>query len=200
MLHLDDRMVVVGQSRGAYFATRFVLEHPDLAKALVIVDTASLAPEIGDQRERLAKLLANPPDDLREFARFRWTRMSCTTDHITDDYLDEARTIAELPKSQELRHRVKALLESTFMPSLQRQKEETLRWLDEGRLKVPTLVVWSYNDPLAVLPCGHALFDIIAKHVPESRMYIFNRSGHYPYREYPDEWNTIVTDFVKRFS
>ena len=192
------KMVVVGQSRGAYFATRLVLEHPELATALIIVDTASLAPEVGNTQERMAKLLANPPTDPRDYARFRWTRLSCTADHITDGYLDEALAIANQPSRLAVRDRVKDLLHGTFIPSLLQQKEETLRWIEEGRIKVPTLVTWGANDPLAPLPAGHILFDMIAKTVPRSRMYVFNRSGHFPYREYPDEWNAVVTDFVRR--
>ncbi len=195
-----DRMIVVGQSRGAYFATRLVLEHPELARMLIITDTASLAPEVGNTQERLAKLLADPPSDPREYAHFRWTRLSYTTDHITEDYLDEAAAIANQPSRQALTGRVENLLRGVFMPSLNKQKEETLRWIEEGRIRVPSLVTWAVNDPLAPLPAGQLLFDMIAKTVPQSRMYIFNQSGHFPYREYPDEWNEVVTDFVRRNS
>jgi 2-hydroxy-6-oxonona-2,4-dienedioate hydrolase len=187
---------IIGQSRGSYVATRLVLEYPDLCQTLVIVDTASLAPEMGNSNERLAAVLANPPSDPREYARFRWSRLSYSADHITDAYLDDAAAAAALPKTQAARPRIRQIVESVFMPSFRAQKEETLRWLAEGRLRVPTLVVWGRNDVLAPFPSGVALFELIAERLPQTRLYVFNESGHYPYREHAAEFNRVVTSFI----
>src|SRR4051794_11952078 len=42
-----ERVHLVGQSRGAYLAARLALEHPRLAKTLVLVDSQTIAPEVG---------------------------------------------------------------------------------------------------------------------------------------------------------
>ena len=42
-----DRFYVVGQSTGAYHAARITLEHPEMVKALVLADSATLSPPMG---------------------------------------------------------------------------------------------------------------------------------------------------------
>lgn len=75
-------------------------------------------------------------------------------------------------------------------------KEETLRWLAAGRRRVSMLVVWGRNDVLAPLPSGGALFERIATRLPQTRLYVFNECGHYPYREHVAEFNRMVTSFI----
>jgi pimeloyl-ACP methyl ester carboxylesterase len=43
-----------------------------------------------------------------------------------------------------------------------------------------------------------ALFDLIARSTPDSRMYIFNRAGHFSYREHPAEFNELLRSFIER--
>ena len=140
MQHLHDFMGaldlsathIVGQSRGSYVATRLVLEYPDLCQTLVIVDTASLAPEMGNSNERLR----GPGQPTERSARVPcvcWSRLSYSADHITDAYLDDAAAVAALPKTQVVRPRIRGIVEEVFTPSFRAQKEETLRWLAEGR-------------------------------------------------------------------
>jgi 2-hydroxy-6-oxonona-2,4-dienedioate hydrolase len=189
-------MHVVGQSRGGYFATRLALERPDLVKSLVIVDTATLAPEVGDAQARLGKLLSGAPAGLREYAAFRWSRLSYSTEHLSDDYLDEVEEMGRGAPAQQVRRLIERQMVATFLPSLTGQKQETLAWLAEGRLRCPTLLVWGHDDPLAPLDSGLLLFDLLCKTVPNIRMHIFNQAGHFPYREHPEEFDSLVTSFV----
>jgi pimeloyl-ACP methyl ester carboxylesterase len=39
---------VIGQSTGAYHAARITLEHPELVKTLVLADSATLSPPMGN--------------------------------------------------------------------------------------------------------------------------------------------------------
>lgn len=64
---------------------------------------------------------------------------------------------------------------------------------------------WTLNfDALAecfhVYAVGHALFDLIARGTPNSRMYIFNRAGHFSYREHPPEFNAMLGGFIQRMA
>jgi pimeloyl-ACP methyl ester carboxylesterase len=76
-------------------------------------------------------------------------------------------------------------------------KEETLNWIIQGKLTQPTLLIWGYNDPTALLKRGHALFEIIADGNPNSEMHIINQAGHFCYHEQPDTFNQVITGFVK---
>ncbi len=38
---------------------------------------------------------------------------------------------------------------------------------------------------------------LILPNVPNSQMHIFNQSGHYVFREHPQEFNAVVGSFIK---
>lgn len=191
-----DTCYMVGQSRGGYLATRLTLEHPEMVKALVVVDSATLAPDVGNIEERRGRLFEGEPDDSKEGLRFHYVKMSYNTEHITEDYLDAAAHMESLPKAQETRRRWTAGGEKLFNRTLREQKEESLRWVKEGRLQVPTLLYWARNDPSALLEQGLAMFHLLAETNRRTRMIMVNQAGHFHYREYPEEWNRNVTNFV----
>src|SRR4051812_8415152 len=84
---------LVGQSRGAYHAARITLEHPDLLKTLVLADSATLSPPMGNVQERRATIGlgtgAGPQSagSPREQARTALIALSKNREHITEDFL-----------------------------------------------------------------------------------------------------------------
>jgi 2-hydroxy-6-oxo-6-(2'-carboxyphenyl)-hexa-2,4-dienoate hydrolase len=188
----------VGHSRGAYLVARLSLEHPELFKSCILIDTNTLAPGISKNET----VMANPPQPRlnRESQRWIFQRYSFGFEHITDEWLDAVTAIAALPKYQEAVHKMETLGFRTtrFLPHLARQKDETLGWIRDRGFGKPTLLVWGFNDPTATLDQGHALFDLIARGTPDSRMQIFNRAGHFTYREHPAEFNDLIRTFVQR--
>lgn len=191
-----DRIHLVGQSRGAYWVARFTLEHPELVRTLIICNSGTLAPADPEESRRRSEALFGdlPQYEVREARRLRWSRYSYTTDHITDEFLDTLVSTYQLPKYQEAREKLAKL---GPLPGLQAQKEDTLKRIKEGELKVPTLLIWGYNDRSAILQNGLKLFDIFAEGNAGSRMYIVNRAGHHHMREYPEEFNGLVTSFIE---
>ena len=69
---------LVGHSRGGYLVTRLTLEHPELVRTLVIVDSATLAPGENPSSEkerskmRRAKLLSHAPQPLLTKESLQW--------------------------------------------------------------------------------------------------------------------------------
>jgi pimeloyl-ACP methyl ester carboxylesterase len=92
------------------------------------------------------------------------------------------------------------LVRSRFLPHLARQKDETLGIIRDRGLGKPTLLAWSYQDPTASIDQGYALFDLITRSTPDARMYTYNRSGHFCYREHPAEFNEMLRSFIGRNS
>jgi pimeloyl-ACP methyl ester carboxylesterase len=191
---------ILGQSRGGYLAARTALEHPDQVKSLVVVDSATLAPDDGQGAERRRRLLGNEDTDLGPDTRTRmrehWTRMSFNPQHVTDEFVEAAAYMESTPKAEEARRAWTSGGEERFAATLEAQKEETLGWFRQGKLQKPILLYWGRNDPTAVLPLGLALYDLIAEANERTRMFIVNRAGHFHYREYPDEFNLNVTTFI----
>jgi pimeloyl-ACP methyl ester carboxylesterase len=42
------------------------------------------------------------------------------------------------------------------------------------------------------------LLDLIAQNTHRLRMHIFNRAGHFSYREHPAEFNEMLRSFIER--
>ena len=63
-------------------------------------------------------------------------------------------------------------------------------------IRKPTLVIWSFNDPTAVLERGQALFAMIADKESGAQMHIINKAGHFNYREHPKEFNAVLQSWI----
>lgn len=194
-----ERAHLVGQSRGAYWITRLALEYPELVRSLVICNSATLAPEGTDStlEQRRAAIFASMPEALRDAIAYRWSTLSYTSDHLTSSFVDALVELAQQPKNQAAATVMARLRTTQWLPTLERQKADTLRRIEAGALRAPTLVVWSTHDRQATLENGLALFGLVASSSPaRTRMYILNRAGHFHFREYPDEFNRVVTEFL----
>lgn len=195
----------VGQSNGGYTAARLALEHVDMCKSLVIVDSATLGPPAGDMAERRQKLFANGPKELRDYIRFHWGKLSVNPENITDDYLDAAVFMANTPKAKETLRLLntngredEGVNPEANARTFPRDKAETHKWIEEGRLAMPVLITWGADDPSAILPIGLKLFDMIRAKNKRTEMHIFNNVAHFHYREIPEAWNQVVMNFLER--
>jgi pimeloyl-ACP methyl ester carboxylesterase len=188
----------VGHSRGAYLVARLVIEHPELFSSCILLDTNTLAPGISKNET----VMANPPQPRlsRESQRWVLQKYSYGYEHITAEWLDTMTRVAATAKYREAVDKMEevGLRVSRFLPQLARQKDETLGIIRDRGFGMPTLLAWSHNDPTASIEQGHALFELIARSTADSRMYIFNRSGHFCYREHPAEFNEMLRSFVER--
>ena len=85
---------------------------------------------------------------------------------------------------------------SDYAADLQREKVETFNLIQTRGMGKPTLVIWSQNDPTAVIERGQLLFKAIAEKEPRAEMHVFNKSGHFVYREHPEEFNALLKSWV----
>jgi pimeloyl-ACP methyl ester carboxylesterase len=91
---------------------------------------------------------------------------------------------------------MQSLRGSQFLPDLRVRKYETLDRIRDGLMHAPTMIIWGLNDPSAPVTLGYQLFEHIANAIPHTRFHVFNRSGHYVYREHPREFNNVVLNFI----
>ena len=187
---------IAGQSNGAYTAARLALEHMDQCEALIISDSGTLGPPVGDMQERRAKLYQDMPDDPREALIARWSRLGYTTGDLTDEYLDTGMYMGNTPKALQTKADVKAAGSAADAGGTARGKDETLEWIKEGAVTVPVLLTWGYNDPSAILEIGQKTYDLFCQSTDRVEMHIFNHVGHFHFREIPDIWNNVVIGFL----
>ena len=191
---------VIGHSRGGYVVARLTLDHPELVRSCVIIDSGTLAP--GPSKTEYIMKEAPKPRLSRESQRWCIEHYSFRPDHITQTWLDEAENIAKSAKYQETVRKMEdeGLKKKQFLTHLAVHKEETLNWIIQGKLTQPTLLIWGYNDPTAELKRGQMLFELIADVSPKSEMHIINQAGHFCYREQPETFNQVIKGFVDRCS
>jgi len=195
-----EKVNVVGHSRGGYAATRLALEHPEAFATLTIVDSSTLMTPpnpIYEQWDREAEKIADHRAKLKHLVAAN----SYSDKHVTEEFVDAMEKISKLPKIKEAQAKMNGGLMKTFKADVVERQKETQEWIRRGGLeKCPTLVMWSFNDPSATMErCGIPCMDLIMSNVPESRMHIVNHAGHYCYREQPEEFEAVLSDFVRRY-
>lgn len=192
-----ENVHLVGHSRGGYVAGRLTLEQPDLIDSCTVVDSNSLAPGVGMNEV----VLANPPRPLlsRECQRWVLERYSYSHDHIDDDWLDVLMDIAKQPKHREAVDKMenKKLKTRLFLPGLAKDRIDSYARIRDTGMRRPTMVMWGYNDPTALLEQGQRLYDLIASTERRSYMHILNRAGHFSMREQADNFNAVLSGFIE---
>lgn len=194
-----EQVHLVGQSRGAGLAFLLAYEHPELVRTLVLIDSETASPPVGDYNERRTSA-REPCESLSGAERIRcgWEVLSYDTGHVTEEFVAAAQHMDSLPKSDATQDRMWG---GGRNPYADDWKEEVHRRVkDEGTLQMPVLLYWGRNDPTAWLPSGLALFDVIGEKNSRVRMIITNKAGHFHYREYPREFARNLINFIDHWN
>lgn len=188
---------LVGHSRGGYVTARLTLEQPDLVASCTVVDSNSLAPGVGMNEV----VLANPPHPplSRECQRWVLERYSYGHEHIDDDWLDVLMDIGKQAKHREAVDRMerRKLKTLQFLPGLAHDRSDTFARIRDTGMRRPTMVMWGYNDPTALLEQGRRLYDLIASTERRAYMHILNRAGHFSMREQAENFSASLTGFIQ---
>jgi len=194
-----DQVHLVGQSRGAGLAFALAVRHPEMVETLVLVDSETASPPVGDYeaRRNVARTDCEPLSGAEQI-RCGWEALSYSASHVTEEFVAAAVFMDSLPKSEETQRRMWSGGNNPYvtewMYDLHTQVQE------EGTLQMPVLLYWGRNDPTAWLPSGLALYDVIGEKNPNVRMIIANKAGHFHYREYPEEFSRNVINFIDHWS
>jgi len=189
---------VVGHSRGGYLVSRLALEHPDIVASCISVASGTLSPGTSRTHMIHADL---PAWSVRANVRAWYERYAYDARFVTEAFLDEPVAVVETEKYELARQKMLAGLGRTvFLPALARQKRETHAWLIERGMPCPTLVCWGYHDPGAIFENGRQMIALYMRKQPRTEVCLFNRAGHFVFREYPAHFNRAVHAFVSAYA
>ncbi len=195
-----EQIHLVGQSRGAGLTLLLAVEHPELIKTLVLIDSETASPPVGDYNER--RMVARAPCrslEGRAAVRCGWEALSYDASHVTDEFVEAGYFMEMQPKSQETEAIIRTL--PAYPLAVNDWKPEAHRKIQEDHvLQMPVLLYWGRNDPTAWLPSGLALFEMISETNSRTRMMIANEAGHFHYREHPEEFARNVINFIDFWS
>ncbi|MFQ6001511.1 MAG: alpha/beta fold hydrolase [Anaerolineae bacterium] len=188
-----DRASLVGNSLGGAVSLQFAVQYPHRLEKLILVSSGGLGREL----HLSFRLLTMPL--WGEFMAWAWSTrpgMRLTLRSIVhepqvikDEFIDQMVELARLPGAKETLLSV-ARMAIDLRGQNMRLLEPLLRRVPE--IEVPTLIIWGAQDP--VIPATHAY--IAHQMIKNSQLHIFDRCGHVPQIEKPEEFNQLVLDFL----
>ena len=183
-----DKAAFVGNSMGGATSMRFATEHPDRISHLVTMGPPTPGPKLfaaGDGPSEGLKVLIeayrNPtPETMGKLIEI----MVYDKQFATPELL-AARSDAALARPEHLENYLSGLPKGAPIP-------KWVRLEDLSKVEVPTLLIHGRDD--RVVPYEHSL--MLLALIPNSRLVVLNRCGHWAMIEHPDEFNRLVTDFI----
>jgi 2-hydroxy-6-oxo-6-(2'-carboxyphenyl)-hexa-2,4-dienoate hydrolase len=196
---------LIGHSQGGSPVTRIALDHPEMVKSLVNVDGSPAPP---DPLVRFAAFtmymiyyLHPPEGPTRESIRRGIELWSYSFNNITDKKVEQTYTLSYLPKMIEATKLMTHYGVHPGSPSFHTLQNTALEEIKEGKLKVPTLLIWGYRDSMMHHEVGLELFKCITNSdVPGSRLVIFDNCDHFPFIEYPELFNRTIKSFCGAYT
>lgn len=179
------KVAIIGNSMGGSSCIRLAYERPDLVTHLVTLGSSAGVPSLfdaGGLTEGVKALEAayfHPgPDSMRNFI----ATMAFDSRHVTDEFVAE---------------RVKAITDRMdHVEGWISGHGKPMVRLDQSKLpeiKIPTLHVHGRDDRTVNFTAALHL----SRQIPNSRVLIVNRCGHWVQLEHADEFNRSVTSFIQ---
>ena len=190
-----ERATVVGHSLGGGIAMQFAYQFPERVERLVLISSGGLGREVHPILR--ASTLPGSEIVLALLGR-RWLRTTGGAVGATlgrlglragEDLAGVAAVIASLGDADArgaFVHTARAAID----PGGQRVSATDRLYL---AAHLPTLIVWGERDP--IIPAGHG--EAAHAAIPGSRLEIFAGAGHFPHREQPVRFVSLVEDFMR---
>lgn len=171
--HVGEPAVLVGNSFGGHVALRLALDRPDLVRGLVLAGSSGLIEKTMVRDVQIKPSRAWLSEKIGElfFDRSKLREADIDRAHAELSRREGARAMVRLSKSARRNHLGERI----------------------GEIRTPTLLVWGRED--VVTPPEAA--EIFHRTIKGSRLVWFDRCGHAPMIESPDEFSTALRDFVR---
>lgn len=181
-----DRVHLSGESLGGWVASRAAADHPDRIDRLVLntAGGSQADPEVMKRIITLSMAAAEDPSWETVQARIKWLMADKSKDY--DDIVASRQRIYRLPGF------VSAMSDIMALQDPEIRARNLIGPDDYGRIKAPTLVLWTSDDPTADVTEGSR----IASMIPGARFEVMPNCGHWPQYEDPKTFNRLHIDFL----
>jgi len=180
-----DTCCLVGHSMGGFMALQFVLDHPELVKALVLVDTSSgewdVAPGYAELRAKLDELAITEGLEVA----FEYDAAYNPVRIERFKRVPEQRKIA---KKKVMNTSVQGYV---YVPRSFGKWQPVTDRLNE--INVPALIFLGEEDSGFVKAC-----QILNQGIRHSELVMVSGAGHSPHEEAPDVFNKTLEAFLKK--
>lgn len=181
------RVSLSGQSLGGWVAARFCLDYPERVVRLCVNTTGGAHSNPGAMQTILERTLAAARNPTPEVVRNRLEMLMSSPASVTDELVAARRKAYLRSGMVEATRRILCLQ----IPEVRdRNIIPDSEW---SRISVPTLVVWSTDDPTFPVSVGEKLHRLI----PGSELVILAHCGHWPQWEQADEFNAAHVRFMR---
>jgi 2-hydroxy-6-oxonona-2,4-dienedioate hydrolase len=181
-----ERANLAGTSLGGWISARIAARFPDRVSRLSLISSAGLTahPSVMHKLKTLTERasLTSGKDAMRLRLEFVLKNRAAMTEELVDIRHD----IYATPEYQKSVRNIMCLQDMEI-------RQRNLLTLEElGKIKAPTLVVWTHDDPTATLSDGQKYAAAIA----DSRFVVFENSSHMPQLEEPERFNALHMAFL----
>ncbi|GAA4114612.1 alpha/beta hydrolase [Nocardioides fonticola] len=190
-----DKVTVVGHSFGGGVAMQFAYQFPERTERMVLVASGGLGPEVTPAIRAIASPgfhqamgLATLPGvrQVNTGALRALSHLPSKYTHDLDEVADIVDSFADPAARAAIRHVVRAVVD---------WRGQIVTMADRAYLTeaMPMCVIWGRDDQ--VLPVRHA--DTAARIAPKARVEVIADAGHFPHKDHPQRFVTLLTDFVQ---
>jgi proline iminopeptidase len=191
-----DSFALIGHSHGGLIALNYALRYPRRLSHLLPLDAQLGVDEPREDAQRNLPKLANDPrfKDAAQALGGPWKLesdedMSVLVERVWPIYFFNPECEAAVATRRSMR------ASRISVAAMQATSASNGRFLVRDKLsaiRVPTLVLVGRHDVL----CSPVQAKIIHDGIPQSRLVIFEKSGHMPWLEEPRAFLSTVTDFL----
>jgi len=183
-LHIEC-CCLAGHSMGGYIALEFVLDHPELVEALILVDTSSGDLERPPGYEQLRKTLENVAVTQGMEAAFEY---EAAHNPMRMERFERHPELKEISRRNMLNTSVEGYIYAARSFGKWPGVTERL-----AEIHVPTMIFVGEEDE-AFLKSARTL----GEHIPSSELVTVAAVGHSPHKEAPDRFNKALSDFLSQ--
>lgn len=181
-----DKASVSGESLGGWVASRLAIDHPDRVER-VVLNTAGGSQADPKVMERLKTLSMRAVEDPSwDFIKARLEWLMADKSKVYDDLIATRQAIYAQPGM------IDAQRHNMVLQDMEIRQRNILRAEDYGRIKAPTLVLWTSDDPTADVSEGRR----IATMIPGALFTVMQGCGHWPQFEDAETFNRIHLNFL----